>query len=68
MRALVHLASVVPNLLTLEWASYFDDRLNALAPRPDLEDGYVAVDDEPGLGAELDEAVLAELGAAWQGA
>jgi galactonate dehydratase len=65
MRALIHLAAAIPNLLALEWAGYFDDRLNALAPPPPLADGYVAVDDGPGLGAELDEERLVSLAGPW---
>ncbi len=65
MRALVHLCAVFPNLLLLEWAAYFDERLNHLAPPPALVDGYVAVDDAPGLGVEINDDALASLAGTW---
>jgi galactonate dehydratase len=65
MGALVQLCAVVPNLLALEWAGYFDEALGRLAPRPELIDGYVAVNNRPGLGVELDEEALAALTGGW---
>jgi galactonate dehydratase len=65
MRALVHLSAVIPNLLALEWANYFDEDLNRLAAPLPMIDGYVEIDDRPGLGVELDEKALTDLTGPW---
>ena len=66
MRALVHLSAVVPNLIALEWANYFNEDLHRLAPPLPLIDGYVEIDDAPGLGVELDEDALTDLTGPWE--
>jgi len=66
MHALVHLCATIPNLLTLEWANFFTDGLNALAAPPRMVDGYVEVDDAPGLGVELNESALREVADPWE--
>ena len=55
----VHLAASIPNFLTLEYAfGEVDWREQLVRPAEKLEAGYIAVPDRPGLGMELDEAVL----------
>lgn len=68
MRALIHLSATIPNLMFLEWGTNFDSGLTSLAEAPRLEGGYVAVDDRPGLGVELNEGALAKVADPWDAA
>ncbi len=60
--ACVHLGAVIPNFDVLEYhameVDWWDDLLERDAPL--IDDGYIEVPDEPGLGIELDEDVAAE--------
>lgn len=54
--ASAHVCASIPNLLALEWHAAsvpFFDQLVTLG-RPVIEDGYVALPEGPGIGAELD--------------
>ncbi len=56
----VHLAATIANFTVLEYA--FGEvpwREELIRPAECLQDGYITVPDAPGLGIELDEAVLA---------
>jgi L-alanine-DL-glutamate epimerase-like enolase superfamily enzyme len=54
--ASAHVCASIPNFLALEWHAasvpFFDELLTT--GRPVIEDGYIAVPDRPGNGAELD--------------
>ena len=55
----VHVAATVSNFTLLEYA--FGEvpwREDLICPAECIEDGYIAVPDAPGLGIELNEAVL----------
>jgi len=55
----VQLAATIGNFLTLEYAfGEVDWRGELVRPAELIEGGYIAVPDRPGLGIELDEAVL----------
>lgn len=55
----VHLAATVANFTVLEHAfGEVDWRSELVRPAEDIVDGYIRVPDAPGLGIELDEAVL----------
>ncbi|WP_226010943.1 mandelate racemase/muconate lactonizing enzyme family protein [Halomicrobium salinisoli] len=60
--ACVHLGAVIPNFDVLEYhameVDWWDDLLER--DEPLIEDGYIEVPDEPGLGVDLDEDVAAE--------
>ena len=58
--ACVHLGAAVPNFDVLEYHALEVDWWDDLLVRDDplIQDGYVAVPEEPGLGIELDEAVV----------
>ena len=56
----VHLAATVANFTVLEYAFGEVDWRGALVrPAEEVVAGYIRVPDAPGLGIELDEAVLA---------
>jgi L-alanine-DL-glutamate epimerase-like enolase superfamily enzyme len=54
--ASAHVCATIPNFLVLEWHAasvpFFDEILTL--GRPLIEDGYIALPDGPGIGAELD--------------
>jgi gluconate/galactonate dehydratase len=54
--ASAHVCASIPNLLALEWHAasvpFFDDLVTL--GRPVIEDGYVALPEGPGIGADLD--------------
>ena len=54
--ASAHVCASIPNFLALEWHAasvpFFDELLTTGGPV--IEDGYIAVPDRPGNGAELD--------------
>ena len=54
--ASAHLCASIPNFLALEWHAasvpFFDELVTL--DRPVIADGYVALPDGPGIGAELD--------------
>jgi L-alanine-DL-glutamate epimerase-like enolase superfamily enzyme len=54
--ASAHVCATIPNFLVLEWHAasvpFFDELLTL--GRPLIEDGYIALPDGPGIGAELD--------------
>ena len=58
--ACVHLGASIPNFDVLEYhaleVDWWDDMLERQAPL--IQDGYVEVPESPGLGIELDEAVV----------
>lgn len=60
--ACVHLGAAVPNFDLLEYhaleVKWWDDLLKR--DEPLIRDGYIEVPEEPGLGIELDEAVVEE--------
>ena len=53
--AAVHACATIPNLLALEFHAMpgWDRILTGY--RPEIEDGFIAVPEGPGLGVELDE-------------
>ena len=56
----VHLAATIPNFLILEYAfGEVDWREQLIKPRESVEGGFMTVPDGPGLGIELNEAVIA---------
>ncbi len=56
----VHLAATVANFTVLEFAfGEVDWRGGLIRPAEEIVDGYITVPDAPGLGIELDAAVLA---------
>lgn len=58
--AALHLMAAIPNALILERVE--DDvavRDAVISPQPKVVDGYIEVPDRPGLGVEIDEAVIA---------
>jgi glucarate dehydratase len=62
LRAMAHLASVVPNL-TYACDTHYPWQCEEplVGGRLQFDDGCIVIGDEPGLGIELDRAVLAEL-------
>jgi galactonate dehydratase len=57
--AAVHLAVSIPNFLILEYA--FDEvdwRENLIQPIERIEDGFISISNEPGLGIKLDKEVV----------
>jgi galactonate dehydratase len=53
----VQLAAAIPNFLVLE---YQPDPRDAIVKSPlEVEDGYIKVPEEPGIGVELDEEAVA---------
>lgn len=55
----VHLSATIANFLTLEYAfGEVDWREDLVRPAEKVDGGYMAVPDRPGLGIELDEAML----------
>ena len=59
--AALHLMAAIPNALILERVE--DDvavRDRVIQPRPQVVDGHIDVPDRPGLGVEIDEAIVAE--------
>ena len=60
LAATVHACAVIPNFLITEYFVNFAEVGNAITVDPwSVEDGYVALPTEPGLGIELDEEALA---------
>ena len=61
--ASVHLASTLRNFLAMENHAvdmpWWQDLCTGI-PKPLIQDGYIAVPDKPGLGVELNEAVIKE--------
>ena len=56
----VQLAATISNFLVLEYAfGEVDWREQLISPRESVEDGFLTVPDGPGLGIELNEAVIA---------
>lgn len=58
--AALHLLAAIPNALILErieddWA----ERRNVIVPYPQQEGGFITVPDTPGLGCDIDEALVA---------
>ncbi len=60
--ACVHLGAAVPNFDVLEYHALEVDWWDDLLARdePLIQDGYIEVPEEPGLGIELDESVVEE--------
>jgi galactonate dehydratase len=56
--ACAHLCAAIPNLMLLEWGSYFDDTVNAIAEMPTYHDGFLELSDAPGLGVALHDDIL----------
>ena len=55
-----HLAATIANFTILEYAfGEVEWRGELVSPREEITDGHISVPDAPGLGLELDEAVLA---------
>lgn len=59
--AYAHVCSTVPNFMLLEWMHYFNARMTGLATGVDYSAGFLRVPDAPGIGVELNEAVMKEL-------
>jgi galactonate dehydratase len=60
LAATLQVAAAIPNFLITEYFVNFETRGREIAkPGFEVRDGYVAVPGSPGLGIELDEAVLA---------
>jgi gluconate/galactonate dehydratase len=60
--ASAHVAAAIPNALAVEYHSYELGWWNELVEETVIEDGSIAVPDEPGLGVTLDmDAVEAHL-------
>jgi galactonate dehydratase len=58
--AALHLMATIPNALILERIEDdWPERRNVILPFPEQKDGYLAVPDAPGLGCDIDEAVVA---------
>jgi galactonate dehydratase len=61
LAATIHASAVMPNFLITEYFVNLESFGEELAHEPfEIEDGYVDVPDDPGLGIELDENVLAD--------
>jgi galactonate dehydratase len=59
LAATVQLCACVPNFLITEYFVNFEETGRAIAPNAlTVEDGYIALPTEPGLGVGLDEAAL----------
>jgi galactonate dehydratase len=59
LAATVQLCACVPNFLITEYFVNFEETGRAIAPNAlTVEDGYIALPTEPGLGVVLDEAAL----------
>lgn len=58
----IHLAAAIPNFRVLEIMADEADLRSAVCPSmPKVEDGYFAVPDRPGLGAEIDLDAIASM-------
>jgi galactonate dehydratase len=61
LAATVHASAVMPNFLVTEYFVNLESFGEEIARDPiEVEDGYIDVPDDPGLGIELDEDALAE--------
>lgn len=61
LAATLHAAAIMPNFLITEYFVNFEEFGNEIAAEPfAVEDGYIDLPEEPGLGIELDEDALAE--------
>lgn len=61
LAATLHAAIGMPNFLITEYFVNFEDVSHAISRSPIVvEGGYARIPDEPGLGVDLDEAVLAQ--------
>ena len=58
--ASAHVGAAIPNALAVEFHSYELDWWSDLVNEPVIEDGYVTVSEEPGLGVTLDMDAVAE--------
>ena len=58
--ASAHLAAAIPNALAVEYHSYELPWWSDLIEESVIENGYVTVPEEPGLGVTLDMDVVAE--------
>jgi gluconate/galactonate dehydratase len=58
--ASAHVGAAIPNALAVEFHSYELDWWSDLVKEPVIEDGYVTVSEEPGLGVTLDMDAVAE--------
>ena len=58
--ASAHVAAAIPNALAVEYHSYELPWWSDLVEEPVIEDGYITVPEEPGIGVTLDTDVVAE--------
>ncbi|WP_255193416.1 mandelate racemase/muconate lactonizing enzyme family protein [Natronobeatus ordinarius] len=58
--ASAHVGAAIPNALAVEYHSYQLDWWEALVEEDVIEDGYIEIPEEPGLGVTLDLDVVAE--------
>jgi mannonate dehydratase len=56
----VHLDVMAPNFGVQEWAGFLDVEREMFPGCPELRDGYVYPNDEPGWGMDIDEALAAK--------
>jgi galactonate dehydratase len=58
--AALHLMAAIPNALILERIEDdWPERRNVILPYPEQQDGFLTVPDAPGLGCDIDEALVA---------
>jgi L-alanine-DL-glutamate epimerase-like enolase superfamily enzyme len=58
--AAVHFCAAIPNFLALEFHAsevpFWNDLVDGL-PKPIIQDGFISVPEQPGLGVKLNEGV-----------
>lgn len=59
--AFAHVCATVPNFIILEWAHFFNDRLNRLMDNPRYEAGFVHIPEKPGIGVNLNDDAVNEV-------
>ena len=59
--AYAHVCATMPNLMILEWTYYLNKQYASLVSETvTLKDGFLEVSDKPGIGVELNDAVVKE--------
>jgi len=53
--------STVPNFMILEWAHHDQKNYDVLTTAPDYHDGFLHISDTPGIGVEINDAVVNDL-------
>ena len=58
--AFAHVCATVPNFMILEWAHFFNDRLNRLVESATYEAGFIHIPEKPGIGVNLNDDAIKE--------